>query len=45
LIERQRRLGLAPEGERGDMDGAFAGTGTGNEASNEASTESTDEAA
>ena len=25
LIERQRRLGLAPESERGEMDGGFAG--------------------
>ena len=25
LIERQRRLGLSPEGERGEMDGGFAG--------------------
>lgn len=25
LIERQRRLGLSPESERGDMDGGFAG--------------------
>jgi len=25
LIERQRRLGLSPEGERGEMDGSFSG--------------------
>jgi len=25
LIERQRRLGLSPQSERGDMDGEFAG--------------------
>jgi len=41
LIERQRRLGLGPEGERGDMDGAFAG----GETSAETAAETTDEAA
>ena len=45
LIERQRRLGLGPEGERGDMDAAFAGTETSIEASTDPSTETTDEAA
>jgi tRNA-dihydrouridine synthase B len=32
LIERQRRLGLSPEGERGEMDGGFAGSVAGDEA-------------
>jgi hypothetical protein len=29
LIERQRRLGLSPESERGDMDGGFAAPAVG----------------
>jgi nifR3 family TIM-barrel protein len=39
LIERQRRLGLSPEGERHEIDGGFAGAGTGTGAGTEAGDE------